>query len=77
MAQGLDEAATLKERLERAYDNLPEELLNFLGVKNTVRNTKEFALSNDSKIYIATSFRSGTLQFLHISEFGKISAKNP
>jgi len=77
MAQGLDEAAVLKERIERAYDHLPEELLGFLGVRNTVRNTKEFSLDNDCKIYIATSFRSGTLQGLHISEFGKISAKHP
>lgn len=77
MAQGLDEASTLKERIERAYDNIPEELLEFLCVKNVTRNTKEFALSNDSKIYIATSFRSGTLQGLHISEFGKIANKHP
>ena len=77
MAQGLQEAKTLKERLERAYDNIPEQLLEFLGVKNIVRNNSEFSLNNDSKVYIATSFRSGTLQMLHISEFGKISAKNP
>ncbi len=77
MAQGLDEAATLKERIERAYDNIPVELLQFLGVTNTVRNSKEFSLDNDCKIYIATSFRSGTLQGLHISEFGKIASKNP
>ena len=77
MAQGLDESSTLKERLERAWDHLPEGLVDFLGVQNTVRNTKEFSLSNDSKVYIATSFRSGTLQFMHISEFGKIAAKHP
>ncbi len=77
MSQGLQESKTLKERLERAYDHLPEALVEFLGVKNTVRNNSEFALDNDSKVYIATSFRSGTLQFMHISEFGKISAKAP
>ena len=77
MAQGLDEASTLKERIERAWDNLPDELKDFLGLKVVTRNTKEFALSNDSKIYIATSFRSGTLQGLHISEMGKISNKHP
>lgn len=77
MSQGLQESKTLKERLERAYDHFPEELMNFIGVSNTVRNSTEFSLSNDSKTYIATSFRSGTLQFMHISEFGKISAKHP
>ena len=77
MSQGLQESKTLKERLERAYDNFPEELLNFIGAHNIVRNSSEFALDNDSKVYVATSFRSGTLQFMHISEFGKISAKHP
>ena len=77
MAQGLDEASQLKERIERAWDNLPSLLVDFLGLKCITRNTKEFALNNDSKIYIATSFRSGTLQFLHISEFAKISVKYP
>jgi len=77
MAQGLDEAKVLKERLVRAWDHFPTELKEFLGVRSTAQNTKEFELSNDSKVYIATSFRSGTLQFLHISEFGKISAKHP
>lgn len=77
MAQGIDEAAQLKERIERAWDNLHPGLVEFLGLKVTTRNTKEFALNNDSKIYIATSFRSGTLQFLHISEFAKISVKYP
>lgn len=77
MAQGLDEASTLKERIERAWDNLPDELKEFLGLKVITRNTKEFAMSNDSKIYIATSFRSGTLQGLHISEMGKIANKHP
>ena len=77
MAQGLDESAILKERIERAYDNLPDGLLNYLGIKTVTRNTKEFALSNNSKIYISTSFRSGTLQGLHISEMGKIANKYP
>jgi len=77
MSQGLQESKTLKERLERAYDHLPPELLDFIGTHNTVRNSTEFSLDNDSKTYIATSFRSGTLQFMHISEFGKISAKSP
>ena len=36
----------------------------------------EFA-HNGSKVSVATSFRSGTLTHLHISEFGKICAKFP
>ena len=77
MSQGLKESKILKERIVRAWEHLPEQLIGFLEVKALVQNSEEFTLSNDSKIYIATSFRSGTLQGLHISEFGKISAKTP
>jgi hypothetical protein len=77
MAQGLKEAKTLKERIVRAWEQIPDGLKEFLGVKTEKVNSDEFSLTNDSKIYIATSFRSGTLQGLHISEFGKISAKTP
>jgi len=77
MAQGLKEAKTLKERVVRAWEHFPTELKEFLGLKTTKINHDEFALSNDSKIYISTSFRSGTLQGLHISEFGMIAAKTP
>jgi len=35
------------------------------------------SFSNGSTISVRTSFRSGTIQFLHISEFGKICAKYP
>ena len=40
-------------------------------------NIRELSFSNGSRIAVGTSFRSGTLQFLHISEFGKICAKYP
>lgn len=40
-------------------------------------NTTEFGFSNGSKLMVRTSFRSGTLQMLHVSELGKISAKDP
>ncbi len=33
--------------------------------------------NNESSITVGTSFRGGTLRYLHISEFGKICAKNP
>jgi len=77
MAQGLKEAKTLKERIVRAWEHFPTELKEFLGIGVTKQNHDEFSLTNDSKIYIATSFRSGTLQGLHISEFGMIAAKTP
>ena len=40
-------------------------------------SAKELAFSHGSVIRVGTSLRSSTLQFLHISEFGKICAKDP
>ncbi|RLD78857.1 MAG: terminase, partial [Bacteroidetes bacterium] len=56
-------------------DNLPFSVkaLNPL-VKS---NTREMKFSNGSIVRVVTSARSGTTNFLHISEFGKICAKSP
>jgi len=77
MAQGQDEAATLLERTKILWDELDVNLKTYLGVYTTSDNTKEFALNNGSKIFVRTSFRSTTLQRLHISEMGKIANKFP
>ena len=37
----------------------------------------ELMLANNSSIRVATSMRGGTLQYLHISEYGKLCAKFP
>lgn len=43
--------------------------------KTILAQKAEFA--NGSKIVLGTSLRGGTLQFLHVSEFGSIAANNP
>lgn len=58
-----------------AYDNLPDIMKQMVSVSTD--NTNELSFSNGSRIQVGTSFRSGTLQFLHISEFGKICLKYP
>lgn len=77
MAQGLDEADELLEKCRLAWRELDPKVKEFLQIKNIIDNSKEFAFSNGSKLLIRTSFRSGTLQNLHVSELGKISAKAP
>lgn len=77
MAQGLEEAATLLERVKRAWENFPSEVTELLGLKLVKSNSKEFSFSNGCTIFIRTSFRSATLHRLHISEFGKIANKYP
>ena len=77
MAQDADAASDLLERVDWAWDDMSPEILTFLGVERIVNNSKETAFSNGSKIFVRTSFRSGTLQRLHISELGKIANKYP
>ena len=77
LAQGLDEAATLLERVKLAWEMLPEPVKTFLGLKLEKNNSKEYSFNNGSTIFIRTSFRSATLQRLHVSELGKISAQDP
>lgn len=77
MAQGTDEAATLLERTKFLWDTLDPDIKAFTNVKLLKDNTKEFSFSNNSSIFIRVSFRSATLQRLHISEFGKIANQYP
>jgi hypothetical protein len=77
MAQGSDEAATLLERTKLLWDKLNDNVKAWRNVRLHKDNSKEFSFSNDSKIFIRVSFRSATLQRLHISEFGKIANQYP
>lgn len=64
-----------RDKIKFAYDNLPEALKEKLpAIKN---DAGELILSNNSSIRVGTSMRSGTLQYLLISEFGKICRKYP
>lgn len=77
MAQGIDEASTLLERTKFLWDELKPSIKTFLGIKCVADNSKKYAFSNNSNIFIRVSFRSATLQRMHISEFGKIANANP
>lgn len=77
MSQGLDESAELLDKLTVLWDNMDPEILNELGLSKRKDNSKMFELSNGSKMLVRTSFRSGTLQMLHISEYGKIANAFP
>ena len=77
MAQGEDEAATLLTRTRVLWDNLNPAVKRMLGIDLYKKNTKEFSFTNGSSMVIRTSFRSATLQRLHISEFGKIANRTP
>lgn len=77
MAQGADEASTLLERVKFAWDMMNSGVLAAVGRKKVRDNTREYTFNNHSTIFIRTSFRSATLQGLHISEYGKICNESP
>lgn len=62
-------------KIKYAYDNLPAWLKE--ARPTTSDNARKLVVSNGSQIYTGTSLRSGTLQKLLVSEYGKISAKYP
>jgi hypothetical protein len=75
IAHTREDAEHLFKRIKFAYDNLPD------GIKAlrpaTIDSARELVFSNGSSLRVGTSMRGSTLQYLHISEFGKICAKFP
>jgi hypothetical protein len=71
----LDDAKIKLGKIRTAYMGTP------LVVRGQVRlvkdNEEELKWSNGSTCYVGTSHRGGTLQYLHISEFGKIATDKP
>lgn len=77
VAQSEDVAKTIfRDKIQFAYTNLPDALRVAMPLGRDSQSELLFA-HNNSSIRVATSMRSGTLQYLHVSEFGKIGAKFP
>jgi len=70
-----DAEAIFRDKVKFAYDHLPEAIRAKVPIVSDNKTTLE--LGNNSLIRVGTSLRGGTLQYLHISEFGKICAKFP
>ncbi|MCK5617461.1 hypothetical protein KAR91_87165 [Candidatus Pacearchaeota archaeon] len=70
-----DAEAFFKDKVKFAYDNLPIEIKEAIPAKTD--SARELLFNNNSAIRVGTSLRSGTLQYLHISEFGKLCKKFP
>jgi hypothetical protein len=65
-----------RDKVRFAYDNLPEKLREQMPLGRDSAHEMLFA-HNNSSIRVATSMRSGTINRLLVSEFGKICAKYP
>ena len=77
IAHTLDDARKIFDtKIKFAWDNLPDWLRAQFDVDtNTIYQLK--FKTNGGSIAVSTSGRSGTFQFLHISEFGIICARWP
>lgn len=76
IAHKLDDAKVIfRDKVKFVYDSIDE------GLKAAVPATQDSAdtltLANNSSFRVSTSARSGTLNWLHISEYGKICAQYP
>lgn len=71
------EAATgiFRGKIKFAYDRLPDVVRAMNPL--TKETESELHLANGSSLQVSTSARSGTKQWLHVSEFGKICARFP
>lgn len=58
-----------------AYERMPKDLRQ--AVQLIKSNTEELQWSNGSMLVVGTSYRGAGLNYLHVSEYGKISANSP
>lgn len=76
IAHTLNDAKRLfREKVKYVYDRLPEEIKQANPASNDAAG--ELVFKKGGSLYVSTSFRGGTLRYLHVSEFGKICAKFP
>jgi hypothetical protein len=76
IAHTLDDVTVIfRDKIKFAYDRLPDAIK---AERHPVSDSAtELLLSNNSSVRVGTSMRGGTLQYLHVSEMGKIAAKFP
>lgn len=70
-----DAKAFFSDKIKFAYDNLPEPFRKMRSADQDSADSLKF--NNGSSIRVGVSLRSGTLQRLHVSEYGKLCAKYP
>lgn len=76
IAHKLDDAKVIfRDKVKFPYDQLDEGLR--AACPATQDSAESLAFANNSAIRVSSSVRSGTLQYLHVSEFGKICAQFP
>lgn len=70
-----DAKVIFRDKIQFPFNELPDAIRAHAAPKTDSAN--ELLFRNNSGLRVGTSMRSGTLNFLHISEYGKICAKYP
>lgn len=70
-----DAEEIFRDKVKYPYENLPDQLREANPAK--VDSVRNLTFQNNSSIRVGTSLRSGTFQYLHVSEYGKLCAKFP
>ena len=70
-----DAEAIFKEKVRYPYEQLPAALRQAIPAVSD--SARELAFANGSSLRVGTSLRSGTYQYLHVSEYGAICARYP
>lgn len=76
IAHKVDDAKVIfRDKVKYPYQQLPDVLRERISADQSSADTLTF--DNNSSIRVSTSTRSGTVNWLHISEYGKICAQFP
>jgi hypothetical protein len=70
-----DAKIIFRDKIKYAYENLPAELRARLPARKC--DSGELLLGNGSGIRVGVTFRSGTVQVLHVTEYGYICQRQP
>lgn len=65
------------KKVRLAWEKIDKEIKDYMGWKVNTDKTNELSFDHGSTICVSLSSRSGTVNRLHISEFGKMCAKYP
>jgi len=70
-----DAKKIFRDKIHFAYDRLPADVKD---ARQLIKDdAQELLFSNNSSIYVGTSMRSGTLQYLHVSEYAWLCVHAP
>lgn len=70
-----DAEAIFREKIRYPYEQLPGALRRMVPAVS--ESARELSFANGSSLRVGTSLRSGTYQYLHVSEHGAICARYP